>query len=32
VPADVAPQTLRECLEVVAGELCVDLTLDPADE
>jgi glycine cleavage system transcriptional repressor len=31
VPGDVDLDALRERLEVVAGELCVDLTVDPAD-
>lgn len=31
VPGDVDLDILRERLEVVAGELCVDLTIDPAE-
>lgn len=31
VPGDVDLDALRERLEVVAGELCVDLTIDPAE-
>ncbi|MEO8601522.1 MAG: ACT domain-containing protein [bacterium] len=31
VPGDVDPQGLRDHLEVVAGELCVDLSLEPGD-
>jgi glycine cleavage system regulatory protein len=31
VPAEVDQQALRERLEAVARELCVDVTIEPAD-